>query len=345
MGKLNRPVGRRDALCSKRLRRNLVRWRVADETAVTPFDWCSARVRNLSISLFGCKKTAEKIIGTDVNGVAADNRGQPVAGATVRLYNLLDNTEFVHDTDILSAEAYINREAVLASNNTERSVQTRADGRFTMDGVLPNAFLAVAVAPGCSAGFAGFNEETGVLNWDTLIKPSFDDGVHFDIPEFVLACAAPPEVGPEGNSNEAPSFDPPKPAVTCDPATCAAAGGTCHSDTCVITCSASVCAASGGTCDGGTCVAPACNPTACSTTGGTCNQDSVSCPPVMRRRAPQRAVPASEMSAGCPRAIRRNARRLAVAAARTAGPASFRRATRPRAPHPAAAAAQTGAPV
>ncbi len=227
----------------------------------------------LSTSLFGCKKAAEEVIGTDVNGVVTDNRGQPVADATVRLYDLFDNTNFVEDTSLTSAEAYINRESVLASSNTERTIQTGADGRFKMNDVIPNAFLATAVKSGCSAGFAGFNEETGVLNWDTLIKPSLSGGVHFDVPGFVLACAAPPEVGPEGNSNDAPAFEPPEPTVTCDPATCAAAGGTCQSDACVMACTPSVCGASGGTCDGGACVAPACNPAACATTGGACKED------------------------------------------------------------------------
>ncbi len=185
------------------------------------------------LTLFaGCKKTKEAL-STDITGQVIDNRGEPVAGATVRLYSLLDNTDFVEGSDITSAEAYIDREAVLASGNWLATGETGDDGRFEMD-AIPQAFLAVAVKDGCSAGFAGFDEETGVLNVDTLITPNLEDGLNFEIEAFVLACASPPEVGPDGNSADAPPFEPPPNVVTCDAATCEAAGGSCDADTCVI---------------------------------------------------------------------------------------------------------------
>src|SRR5215204_4329345 len=141
--------------------------------------------------LGGCEETKEAL-ETDITGQVLDDRGEPVVGASVRLYALLDNTSFVEGGDISSAEAYINREAVLASNNTVASGQTGADGSFEV-GAIPNAFLAVVVKEGCSAGFAGFDDETGVLNVDTLITPNVEDGLNFKIDGFVLACATPPE--------------------------------------------------------------------------------------------------------------------------------------------------------
>lgn len=153
-------------------------------------------------SLAGCEKTKDAL-ETDITGQVVDDRGAPVVGASVRLYALLDNTDFVEGSDITSAEAYIDREAVLASNNTVASGQTGADGRFTL-GAIPTAFLAVVVKEGCSARFAGFDDETGVLNVNTLITPNVEDGLNFKIDGFVVACATPPEdLGPEGNAPDA----------------------------------------------------------------------------------------------------------------------------------------------
>ena len=119
------------------------------------------------------KKDVEDAVKSEVKGSVTDNRGQPIDGVTVRLYDLLDNTDFVEGSDIESLEAYIDREAVLASGNDVASAVTDEQGRITFD-VLPSAFLAVATKDTCSAGFAGFDEETGVLNLDTLIKPRLD---------------------------------------------------------------------------------------------------------------------------------------------------------------------------
>jgi hypothetical protein len=220
----------------------------------------------LGVMAFGGCDEVQEVLETDVTGTVTDNRGQPVAGATVKLYNLLDNTNFVEGSDIASAEAFIDREAVLSSSNAMASGQTGADGRFTL-GAIPTAFLAVATKDGCSAGFAGFDESTGVLNMDTLIAPSFEDGVSFEIGGFVLACATPPE-------GEAPQFDPPPRDVTCDAEQCTAAGGTCEANACAVTCGAASCAETGGSCVDGLCVPPACNPDACADLGGACTADS-----------------------------------------------------------------------
>jgi len=246
------------------------------------------------------KKTVKDAVSSEVKGRVTDNRGQPVAGATVRLYDLLDNTDFVEGSDIGSLEAYIDREAVLSSQNDRRSAVTEADGRFSFE-TLPSAFLAVATSETCSAGFAGFDEETGVLNLDTLIKPSFKNGLSFSVPPFVLACADPPVVGPDGNTEESPPFEPePPPPPSCDSAMCGWAGGHCEAEACVITCAvlscaesggscvegacvvpptcdASACASAGGTCDGDSCITPTCDATACATAPGSCSADGTRC--------------------------------------------------------------------
>ncbi|HEU4407184.1 MAG TPA: hypothetical protein VFS43_18080 [Polyangiaceae bacterium] len=237
----------------------------------------------LSATLYGgCKEAKEEIrdtFGTDVTGLVNDDKGQPVEGATVKLYSLLENTNFVEGSDIRSAEAYIDRERVLASNNTVATATTGADGRFKMK-TLPSAFLAVVTKEGCSAGFAGFDEETGVLNVDTLITPNFEGSVNFEIPTLVIACAAPPPVvdPDEGNTPDAPPYDPPvTPPPACDAAACAAAGGACQGPTCVITCVPADCTAAGGTCTGGVCVAPGCVPATCQAAGGQCSGDGNTC--------------------------------------------------------------------
>ncbi len=230
----------------------------------------------------GCQQTedaldaTEDALGADVTGRVLDNRGEPVAGVTVRLYGLLGNTEFVEGGDIESASAYINRDAVLASNNTITSGETGADGSFELS-AIPNAFLAVVSKEGCSPAFAGFDDATGVLNVNTLLTPNFSNGVNFVIPEFVVACATAPEVSQEGNAADAPAYEPPVATVTCDPTSCQAAGGTCTADTCVSTCVAESCQSAGGTCVAGACTTPACDATACAAEGGTCNADASSC--------------------------------------------------------------------
>ncbi len=254
-------------------------------TISSPFE-CAARfalgVGLGALTFFGCKpvddalEETEELLGADVTGQVVDNRGEPVEGATVRLYGLLDNTDFVEGGDIESASAYINRDAVLASNDTLTSGESGANGRFELS-AIPNAFLAVVARDGCSPAFAGFDEATGVLNVNTLITPNFRDGVSFEIPEFVVACATAPEVSDGGNGPDAPAFDPPPATVTCDAVSCQAAGGTCMGDTCVSTCAAESCQAAGGTCTAGVCTTPACDAATCAAQGGTCNAASSSC--------------------------------------------------------------------
>jgi hypothetical protein len=228
------------------------------------------------VALIGCKQTHD-VLDTDITGRVLDNRGEPVEGVTIRLFGLLDNTNFVEGSDVRSAEAYINRDAVLASNDTVATGKTGADGRFQL-AAIPNAFLAVAVKDGCSPSFAGFDDATGVLNVNTLLTPNISGGLNFEIPSFAVACATPPEdVTDDGNSAEAPAFEPPAATVSCDPVSCEAAEGTCMADTCVSTCNAASCAAAGGSCVAGACVTPACNAAACAAEGGACNTDATSC--------------------------------------------------------------------
>ena len=219
------------------------------------------------------KDTVNETVSAMVKGQVTDNRGKPVAGARVRLYSLLDNTDFVTDTDVGSLKALINKEAVLASDNAVRSVVTEADGRFSFK-TLPSAFLAVATQETCSAGYAGFDENTGVLSVDTLIKPKLDNGLGFTIPTFVLACAEPPPVlEMEGNTPECPPFEPepPPPPPPCTADACPGAFGHCEETACIITCTTESCEASGGSCTNGECVVPPkCDATACTQAGGSC---------------------------------------------------------------------------
>ncbi|MEO8178616.1 MAG: hypothetical protein ABI895_07275 [Deltaproteobacteria bacterium] len=226
-----------------------------------------------AVAFLGCKQ-ANDVLGTDISGQVLDDRGDPVAGATVRLYGLLENTNFVEGGDVYSAQAYIDRDAVLASNNTLTQGETKEDGSFKLS-AIPNAFFAVVLKDTCSPGFAGFDDETGVLNVDTLITPNLRGGLNFEIPRFKVTCATPPDVSDEGNASDAPVFDPPPATVSCDAAACGASGGTCVEDTCVATCVAASCAAAGGSCVGGACVAPTCDPSACQAAGGACASDGV----------------------------------------------------------------------
>jgi hypothetical protein len=228
----------------------------------------------------GCKEVKDKVedtFGTDITGLVNDDKGQPVEGASVRLFTLTGNTDFVEGGDLGSGEAYIDREKVLASTNSVDRGTTGADGRFKLK-AIPNAFLAVVTKAGCSAGFAGFNEETGVLSLNTLIAPNFSGGLNFEVPTFVIACASPPPTTePGGNTPEAPPYEPPAPTPTCDMTACTTAGGTCQGTTCVVTCVAADCTAAGGTCTDGVCVTPTCDPAACQAAGGACSGDGLSC--------------------------------------------------------------------
>src|SRR5687768_1652050 len=94
-----------------------------------PFGACTRAALGVAL-LSGCKEVAdevEDVVSSDVTGQVTDNRGQAVPGATIRLYNLLENTDFVEGGDLTSLEAYIDKEAVLASNNSVATAQTGAD--------------------------------------------------------------------------------------------------------------------------------------------------------------------------------------------------------------------------
>lgn len=174
-------------------------------------------------------------LDSTVSGSVTDNRGAALEGATVELFDLAANQSFVEGGDVTAAEAYIDRAAILSSDNSLATATTGSDGKFVFEGVFPSALLAVATKDGCTSGFAGFDEETGVLNLDTLILP--DSNLDFAVPTFVLACATPPEdIGPEGNTDEAPPFEPEVTPPTCDEATCTAAGGVCEGADCVLAC-------------------------------------------------------------------------------------------------------------
>jgi hypothetical protein len=246
-----------------------------------------------SSALIGCSKAREvgraatEALETDITGQVQDDRGEPVAGMSVRLYGLLENTDFVEGGDVRSGRAYIDREAVLASGNTLASGETEEDGSFKLS-AIPNAFLAVVAKDDCSPAFAGFDEATGVLSLDTLITPNLSGGLNFEIPTFKVTCATPPEVGAQGNAEDAPAFEPPPSVVSCDAASCQAAGGTCNAETCVATCVAEACAAAGGSCVAGACATPACNASTCTAAGGTCTSDGSSC-----------AMPACASDADC----------------------------------------------
>jgi hypothetical protein len=234
-------------------------------------------------ALMGCSKvkdvghSATNALETDITGQVQDDRGEPVAGMSVRLYGLLDNTNFVEGSDVKSGRAYIDRDAILASNNTLATGETDSDGKFKVK-AIPNAFLAVVSKDDCSPAFAGFDETTGVLSVDTLISPNLSGGLNFEIPTFKCACATPPEVtAPQGNADDAPPFEAPPSVVSCDAASCEAAGGTCNGDTCVSTCVAETCAAAGGTCVAGACTTPACDAATCTAAGGACSTDGTSC--------------------------------------------------------------------
>jgi hypothetical protein len=237
------------------------------------------RTHSISIAstlvLAGCtlfEDAKDKLdLDSEVSGRITDNRGDPVAGARLRLFDLQDNQDFVEGGDISSGEAFIDREAVLASTNSVESTVSDDDGELRIDGVVPGAFLASVTKDGCTAGFAGFDAERGVLSVDTLLVPEIANGLSFEIPEFVVACATPPEVGPEGNSDEAPPFEPELPDVLCDADACTSAGGTCDGERCAITCAAATCAESGGSCVDGACVSTVCDPSACESGGGSCN--------------------------------------------------------------------------
>src|SRR4051812_14218579 len=150
-------------------------------------------------ALMGCSevkdvgRSATNALETDITGQVQDDRGEPVAGMSVRLYGLLENTDFVEGGDVRSSRAYIDREAVLVSGNTLATGETEADGRFKLS-AIPNAFLAVVAKEDCSPGFAGFDEATGVLSLDTLISPNLSGGLNFELPTFKVTCATPPEV-------------------------------------------------------------------------------------------------------------------------------------------------------
>ena len=119
----------------------------------------------------GCDEAA-KLLKSKVSGKVVNAKGEPVEGANVKLFNLTDNTNFVVGADIQSASGEIDPVAVATGTNTTGEMATLADGTFEFT-KLPNVFLATASKDGCTLDVQGFNDETGILNLDTPIKPSF----------------------------------------------------------------------------------------------------------------------------------------------------------------------------
>src|SRR5690349_7882118 len=93
-----------------------------------------APVLTTVLMLIGCRQI-EDAVQSDVTGSVVDNRGDPVGDATVRLFDLLDNTAFVEGGDVASATAYIDREAVLGSTHSVAEGTTGDDGQVALEAV------------------------------------------------------------------------------------------------------------------------------------------------------------------------------------------------------------------
>jgi hypothetical protein len=221
----------------------------------------------LAFGAAGCD-TAKDLLKSEITGKVIDSKGQPVEGATIKLFDLTANTDFVSGGDINSAEGQIDPAKVANSDNTVATATTGADGTFTMSDVSASAFLATASKENCTVDFQGFDDETGVLNQDTLLIPTVDEGgLAFEIPQFTIACADPPENVKEDGSAEGTEEPEPQPEPSCDETECAALNGFCADTVCIVpVCSETVACEGEAICvNGGTaeaeCVLPACSET------------------------------------------------------------------------------------
>ncbi len=205
---------------------------------------------------------------SEITGKVINNRGEPVEGATIKLFDVLKNTDFVVGADFDSGEGLIDPEKVANSDNTITTATTDAEGKISLSGVTASAFLATASKENCSLDFAGFNSETGVLNQETLLKPSVGSGgLSFDLGTFTITCAEPPENVNEDGSAEGTEEPEPQPEPSCDDTECAAEGGFCVGAVCTmpicsdtIPCDGEGICVDGGTADA-TCFIPACSET------------------------------------------------------------------------------------
>lgn len=225
----------------------------------------------LSLFATGCgaaKDAIDDASKVKVSGTVYNAKGKPVEGAQVKLFDLLQNKNFVIGGEIESAEGLIDPEKVANSDNTIATATTGSDGKFAIEDVTIGAFLATASGENCSVDFQGFDAETGVLNKDTLLKPSLDKGgLVFEIPRFTITCADPPENVNEDGSAEGTVEPEPQPEPTCDADDCTTLGGFCVGAVCTMPlcsdeapCEGEAICVNGGTVDAA-CVTPMCSET------------------------------------------------------------------------------------
>ncbi|RJO67226.1 MAG: hypothetical protein C4523_10065 [Myxococcales bacterium] len=183
----------------------------------------------------GCDEVSD-LLSVNINTTVTNNKGAPVEGATVKIFKLSENSDFVEGGDVNSQEAQIDPNKVATSTNTAAQGTTGADGKATIEDVTIDGFLATASKDGCTVDVVGFDAETGVLSLDTLIMPDIESGSTDINLDFVITCADPPaeeDLNEDGANTDAEPYTPPEPdPPACDQEACTAAGGTCESDTC-----------------------------------------------------------------------------------------------------------------
>ncbi len=214
----------------------------------------------LGVFLLACDEVTD-LLDVNIKGMVKNDKGEGIEGATVKLFKLSQNNDFVEGGDPTSGEAKIIPEKVASSTNTSATATTGSDGSFLIEGVTADAFLATAGKENCTIDFQGFDAETGALNLDTLIKPDVTSGSTDISLDFVITCADPPDpdsLNDDGSSEDTEPVDPPAPdPPACDETACTDAGGTCEDNTCKLpTCTSDDdCVAASGE-EGSFCVDP-----------------------------------------------------------------------------------------